>query len=300
MNYQTPTITMVVAAGETVLPFRRLVITTSGTVRHATANEPAELFSTEIGGTAGQSVACRSRFTEGTIAVTGSTSISVAGFCYAASAGRVASTGTILEGECLTASAGDLSVFQMLSLPSGLVNGLVPTIGAGFAGNATLAIAGGTGGVVTATLTTTADLTLLTPASAAPGGGGLAAFAFGAGLITPISSSIVGNVALASSTSTAGEIGLGTTVASGAVAVLGGTAAFENVLEGGVPAALGNQTTANSAVLAVDDVRSYVGSTSGAWSIFCNIASTYAGTGAQLLKSGSVITLNYQPIRTTV
>lgn len=103
-------------------------------------------------------------------------------------------------------------------------------------------------------------------------------------------------------TGTAGEIGLGTTIASGAVAVLGGTAAFENILEGGVPAALGNIAAGGSLApyLGGAGSRAAVGNGSAPWAIHLN-ASTTLGTaalGTQLIiPRESVIEFWWQCLR---
>jgi len=55
----------------------------------------------------------------------------------------------------------------------------------------------------------------------------------GLGIVMPLYTTVLATGSAPTGLSaTAGEIGLGTTIASGAVATLGGTAAFENVMEG--------------------------------------------------------------------
>lgn len=92
-------------------------------------------------------------------------------------------------------------------------------------------------------------------------------------------------------TSTAGEIGLGTVVGSGAVAVLGGTATFEDILEGGLPA-LGNIAAAGSITnyATGDSSRTRVGNLSAAWAVFVNAATTLGSAPLNtqiILGSGS-------------
>lgn len=122
------------------------------------------------------------------------------------------------------------------------------------------------------------DLQLVASVDAAAKGGGAAIMTIPAGYFSVLGSRIEGSLTtdVADLTSTAGELGLGTTVATGAVAVLGGTAGFENILEGGQPA-LGNFTAGNDlAVKHGDGAREPIGAFSGASTVYLNCASTWA------------------------
>lgn len=79
--------------------------------------------------------------------------------------------------------------------------------------------------------------------------------------------------------STAGEIGLGTVVGSGAVAVLSGTATFEDILTGQT---MGNLVagTPNDETASVD-TDSILDGSSTAKSVFLNVASTWNQTAAE-------------------
>lgn len=87
----------------------------------------------------------------------------------------------------------------------------------------------------------------------------------------------------ATTAATAGEVGLGTTVASGAVAVLSGTAGFQDILDGKTLSNHVAQTALTS------HVAHAAGGTSGTMDIsdgtatakpvYLNIASTFDGTG---------------------
>lgn len=140
----------------------------------------------------------------------------------------------------------------------------------------------------------TADLTLVSATGGAAKAGGVQILDLGTGLLWPVKSRVKGSFKVTGTgNSTAGEIGLGTVVATGAVAVLGGTPTFENILEGGVPA-LGNATAGGADVtFATGDLnRAEIGSVSTAPDVFVNAASTFAaGTGAFVLNAGTEIDL---------
>jgi len=140
-----------------------------------------------------------------------------------------------------------------------------------------------------------ADLTLVSSVDNAAKGGGAKLFDFPAGYITIFNARIEGTLSTSVSdlTSTAGEIGLGTVVGTGAVAVLGGTSTFEDILEGARPA-LGNMTAGNDlAVKAGGTLRTAsVGTFSAAASCFLNLASTWGNVASAadvVIKSGAVI-----------
>lgn len=79
------------------------------------------------------------------------------------------------------------------------------------------------------------------------------------------------------------DLGLGTVVASGAVAVLSGTATFENILTGQTVSACDGTLVLNSVAttLAI--------ASSAAHSIYLNIADGWAGVDAGMLATGRVI-----------
>ncbi len=144
-------------------------------------------------------------------------------------------------------------------------------------------------------ITLGADLTLVSAVDNAAKGGGAKLFDFPAGYVTIHNARIEGTLSTSISdlTSTAGEIGLGTVVGTGAVAVLGGTSTFEDILEGARPA-LGNMTAGNDlAVKAGGTIRtSSIGTFSAAAACFLNLASTWgnvASAGDVVIKSGAVI-----------
>lgn len=82
------------------------------------------------------------------------------------------------------------------------------------------------------------------------------------------------------------DVGLGTTVASGAVAVLGGTAAFENIHTGQTAADCDGTATVNTlnTQLVIESADSHV--------VYLNVADGWAADGdAAALLSGQVILL---------
>lgn len=84
------------------------------------------------------------------------------------------------------------------------------------------------------------------------------------------------------------DVGIGTTIASGAVAVLGGTAAFENILTGQTATDCDGTAT----VKTVD--TSLVVETAGAHTVYLNVADGWAADGdAGAILSGTV-TLHWQ------
>lgn len=140
-----------------------------------------------------------------------------------------------------------------------------------------------------------ADLTLVSAVDNAAKGGGAELFTFPAGYVTIHNARIEGSIgtSIADLTSTAGEIGLGTVVASGAVAVLGGTATFENILEGGRPNLDNVVADTDLDVKAGGTIRtSSIGTFAAAVSCFLNIASTWgnvAVAGDVVARKGMVI-----------
>jgi hypothetical protein len=105
---------------------------------------------------------------------------------------------------------------------------------------------------------------------------GQAIYQFPEGYILPLAAAVV------ATSTVAGEVGLGTTVASGAVSVLSGTAAFQDILDGKT---LSNQVASTALATSVCDAA---GGTSGtmaaingsatAAKVYLNHASAYTGT----------------------
>jgi hypothetical protein len=130
---------------------------------------------------------------------------------------------------------------------------------------------------------------------------------FPVGLIRPVG----GYISLASTcatglSATAGEIGLGTTIASGAVATLGGTAAFEDLMEGTtisnhVAATELRSRKANDSVVAGTQGATgpaILDGTSAAKKIHLNIASTWNQTAAESVTFGGVVFLDWEFVGT--
>lgn len=84
------------------------------------------------------------------------------------------------------------------------------------------------------------------------------------------------------------DIGLGTTIASGAVAVLGGTAAFENILTGQTAA----DCNATATVKTVD--TSLVIETADAHGVYLNVADGWAASGDTGAILSGTVTLHWQ------
>lgn len=154
-------------------------------------------------------------------------------------------------------------------------------------------------GVIHTTITLTADTALIAGGDNANKGGGVKIFDFPTGAVFVLASRIKGTLDLveADMSTTAGEIGLGTTVASGAINVLGGTAAFENVHEGGIPA-LGNISAAGTlAFTSLDAIKSTVlpsdGTVATALDLYLNCATAFADATASDLNilSGATVEL---------
>lgn len=150
-------------------------------------------------------------------------------------------------------------------------------------------------GIVHTTITLGADLTLVADVDNAAKGGGAKVFEFPTGYIYIHKARVTGTLTtdVADLTSTAGEIGLGIVVATGAVAVLGGTATFESILEGGIPA-LGNFTAGNDLDFsAVGGPRNaLLGGFSAEVPVFLNCASTWGDVAAAadvIAKAGTTI-----------
>ena len=100
---------------------------------------------------------------------------------------------------------------------------------------------------------------------------------------------------------TAGEVGLGTTIGSGAVATLGGTAAFENVMEGQTIAnhvaatALAIQEAANPAPQTASG-NGILDATAADLDVHLNIASTWNQTAAEdvTVTAGGLVVFEYR------
>jgi len=152
------------------------------------------------------------------------------------------------------------------------------------------------GGVIHTKIVLTSDTIVISGAAAAASkGGGTKLLDFPAGKVVPVASRIAGRLTLSDTamTTTAGEIGLGTVVGTGAVAVLGGTSTFENILEGGSPA-LGNITAGSVLTFATyDDARTLVPASGVSGALYLNAATAFAtGTTTNLIaKAGTEIEL---------
>lgn len=79
------------------------------------------------------------------------------------------------------------------------------------------------------------------------------------------------------------DVGVGTTIASGAVSVLGGTAAFENMLTG--------QTASdcNGTATVAHVATSLVVATGGAHTVYLNVADTWVGAETACPIAGTII-----------
>jgi len=130
---------------------------------------------------------------------------------------------------------------------------------------------------------------------------------FPTGLIRPVG----GNVVLSSLcptglSATAGEVGLGTTVASGAVAVLGGTVGFENLMEGTtianhVAATALTSRKANGSVVAGTQGAtgpSIIDGSGTAAKVHLNLASTWNQTSTEAVTFSAVVLLDWEFVGT--
>jgi hypothetical protein len=141
------------------------------------------------------------------------------------------------------------------------------------------------------TVITVPELSFTTTAAAKGIGQGI--YEFPEGWILPVAARVKTVTTTGGTTSaTAGEIGLGTTVASGAVAVLSGTAGFENILTGQTidnhvavtPLTVHNAATAGG----TSGTTNLLDGTTTPVQVHLNIASTYSGTGGVTLNSAEV------------
>lgn len=152
------------------------------------------------------------------------------------------------------------------------------------------------GGVIRTKITLTADTQIVNAAAAsASKAGGVRLFDFPAGKIVVVGARISGRAYLSDSSmrTSAGEIGLGTVVATGAVSVLGGTATFEDILEGGNPG-LTNIVDGDIVEHATwDDHRPFVPAAGSGFNASCFLnaaaAFTTGSTTNLLMKAGSEI-----------
>lgn len=149
---------------------------------------------------------------------------------------------------------------------------------------------GGGMSLVHVKLTVTAAFELFTGADNAAKGGGTKIYTVPAGKIVPIAAqtALVLSNSLALGEQTAGEIGIGSVVASGAVAVLNGTATFEDFMTGGTLGnlAAGGTVTANFKGAGREPIG-----TSVAIDLFLNGATTFsdeAGAHDMVVDSGTI------------
>lgn len=130
---------------------------------------------------------------------------------------------------------------------------------------------------------------------------------FPKGIIRPIGALVVLNSSCPTGLSaTAGEVGLGTTIASGAVAVLGGTVGFENLMEG---TTLDNHVAATPLVSRKQNdsvVRGTQGATAPslidgsatAAKVHLNLASTWNQTSQESVTFGGIVMLDWEFVGT--
>jgi len=112
----------------------------------------------------------------------------------------------------------------------------------------------------------------------------------GAARVTSTSMSVSIKQTEAHITADTPDVGIGTTIGSGAVAVLGGTAAFENILTGQTAADCDGTNTVKS----VD--TSLVIESADSHDIYLNVADGWAASGdAAALLRGTVV-INWQPL----
>lgn len=161
---------------------------------------------------------------------------------------------------------------------------LLATLPSGVNGNVQFDAKGGSAHM---RIQTTNSLTLISAGTNAAKAGGIKIFDWPRGMLIPLGASIKGTLRLstAAMSTTAGEIGLGSVVASGAVAVLGGTATFEDILEGGQPAlgniaAAGTVTIGGTSGVVADDVRAFIDGRVTPVDMYLNAATTFANQPA--------------------
>jgi hypothetical protein len=130
---------------------------------------------------------------------------------------------------------------------------------------------------------------------------------FPKGLIRPVGGLVVLNSLCPTGLSaTAGEVGLGSTVASGAVATLGGTVGFENLMEG---TTLANHVAATPLVSrkANDSVvrgtqgalgPAVLDGSANAVKVHLNVASTWDQTAGESVTFGGVVILDWEFVGT--
>lgn len=99
--------------------YRRVVVNSSGQYALAGVADSCHGFTTRNVFAQGESVAPSLANLEGTVEVQAAGVIANGGLCFAAASGKVASTGTVLEGICVGgASSADNDVIEMLPLKS--------------------------------------------------------------------------------------------------------------------------------------------------------------------------------------
>lgn len=100
-------------AGEVLAAYRRTVFNTSGRLVYANAAQSCHGFTTRPSFAIADDATVALHNMEGTVTVEISEAIAVGGLCYAAASGRVAASGTVLEGICVqkgpaAGASGDL------------------------------------------------------------------------------------------------------------------------------------------------------------------------------------------------
>ena len=169
-------------------------------------------------------------------------------------------------------------------------DGVAPVFGIADVDNtASLTVTDRGNGVYHSTKIEIEDLTLITPAGAASLAAGKGIYTFPAGRVLVHSAYIDIELSTSGSTVTADtpDLGLGTTIGTGAVAVLGGTAAFENIMTGQTAADV--NATATTKFLSTD-----LGiETGGDKTVYLNIADGWAGAEATGVQANGTVILNW-------
>lgn len=128
---------------------------------------------------------------------------------------------------------------------------------------------------------------------------------FPEGVIRPLGAAIrLTSLCPTGLSATAGEVGLGTTIASGAAATLGGTAAFENIMEGTtlsnhVAATTLTSNKANDPIISGTHSATFgsgalIDGSGTAAKIHLNLASTWNQTAAETFTFSARIALDWQ------
>ncbi len=297
------------ATSATLAPYERVALNSSNQIVQAGAGQRGigVVSSNYSSTTDGDQVAVKLFGSSGSFMMLAAGAISAGAAVFASASGRcddAANMGEILGYACDAASGNgsQIEILPVNGVGAGVPTAYAAALTAGVSASATLTQALVAPGKLYIRVNVTADITLFASGGGAALAGGLQFLDLATGIFSVDWAKVSGTFVTTGGGTTAGEIGLGTVVASGAAAVLGGTATFENILEGGIPA-LGNAATGVATAFNVADVaRAELSTIAAAADVFVNGASTFAaGAGNFVLKSGSVIEmqLNFVP-QTTV